>query len=66
MNDQLSEDPQTILDRVQGQATRHETPCGDGRMVWHMWDQSGGTAPVVVLFHGGPDRGDTGSAPFRR
>jgi 2-hydroxy-6-oxonona-2,4-dienedioate hydrolase len=53
MNDQLSEDPQTILDRVQGQATRHETKCGDGRMVWHMWDQSGGTAPVVVLFHGG-------------
>jgi pimeloyl-ACP methyl ester carboxylesterase len=53
MNDQLSEDPQAILDRIQGQATRHETRCGDGRMVWHMWDQSGGTAPVVVLFHGG-------------
>jgi pimeloyl-ACP methyl ester carboxylesterase len=53
MNDQLSEDPQAILDRIQGQATRHETGCGDGRMVWHMWDQSGGTAPVVVLFHGG-------------
>ena len=22
-------------------------------MVWHIWDKSGGTAPVVVLFHGG-------------
>jgi pimeloyl-ACP methyl ester carboxylesterase len=53
MNDQLIEDPQTILDRIQQQATRHETPCGEGRMVWHLWDQSGGTAPVVALFHGG-------------
>jgi pimeloyl-ACP methyl ester carboxylesterase len=53
MNDQLTQDPQTILDRIQSQATRYETPCGDGRMIWHMWDQSGGAAPVVVLFHGG-------------
>jgi 2-hydroxy-6-oxonona-2,4-dienedioate hydrolase len=53
MNDQLTEDPQTILDRIQQQATRHETPCGDGRMVWHLWDRSGGTAPVIALFHGG-------------
>jgi len=53
MNDQVTVDPQTHLDRLQSQATRHETPCGDGRMIWHMWDKSGGTAPVVVLFHGG-------------
>jgi pimeloyl-ACP methyl ester carboxylesterase len=53
MNDQLAEDPRTILDRLQGQASRHETPCGEGRMVWHLWDESGGTAPVVALFHGG-------------
>jgi 2-hydroxy-6-oxonona-2,4-dienedioate hydrolase len=53
MNDQLAEDPQTILDRIQRRATRHETTCGDGKMIWHLWDQSGGTAPVVVLFHGG-------------
>jgi pimeloyl-ACP methyl ester carboxylesterase len=53
MNDQLTEDPQTILDRIQNQATRYETDCGDGKMVWHLWDQSGGTAPVVALFHGG-------------
>ena len=53
MNDQLSEDPQTILDRVQRQATRHETPCGEGKMVWHLWDQSDGGNPVVALFHGG-------------
>jgi pimeloyl-ACP methyl ester carboxylesterase len=53
MNDQLAEDPQTILDRLQSRATRHETPCGDARMVWHLWDDSRGTAPVVALFHGG-------------
>jgi pimeloyl-ACP methyl ester carboxylesterase len=53
MNDQLTDDPQAILDRIQNQATRHETGCGDGIMIWHLWDQSSGTAPVVVLFHGG-------------
>lgn len=53
MNDQLSEDPQAVLDRMQQQATRHETPCGEGKMVWHLWDQSNGVKPVVVLFHGG-------------
>jgi 2-hydroxy-6-oxonona-2,4-dienedioate hydrolase len=53
MNDQITDDPQTILDRIEQQASRHETPCGDGRMVWHLWDQSGGIAPVVALFHGG-------------
>ena len=53
MNDQLTEDPQTILGRIQQQAIRYETKCDDGRMIWHLWDQSGGTAPVVALFHGG-------------
>ena len=53
MNDQLAADPQTFLDLIQRQATRYETPCGAGKMVWHLWDQSGGTAPVVVLCHGG-------------
>ena len=53
MNDQIAEDPQTILDRIQQRATRYETPCGKGKMIWHLWDQSGGTAPVVVLCHGG-------------
>ena len=53
MDDQTAEDPQTILDRIQQQATRYETPCGVGKMVWHLWDQSSSTAPVVVLLHGG-------------
>jgi pimeloyl-ACP methyl ester carboxylesterase len=46
-------DPHAVLDHIQTQATRHATPCGAGRMVWHLWDRSGGTAPVVVLLHGG-------------
>jgi pimeloyl-ACP methyl ester carboxylesterase len=53
MNDSVTPDPEALLTGLQRQATRHETPCGDGRMVWHLWDKSGGVAPVVVLFHGG-------------
>jgi 2-hydroxy-6-oxonona-2,4-dienedioate hydrolase len=53
MNDQTTLDPQDYLDRMQSQSTRFESPCGTGRMVWHLWDSSDGTAPVVVLFHGG-------------
>ena len=34
-----------LLDR----AAVHETPCGDGTMVWHTW---GAGAPLVML-HGG-------------
>ena len=53
MNDQIFEAPQVILDRIEQLATRHMTPCGEGQMIWHLWDQSDGTAPVVALFHGG-------------
>jgi pimeloyl-ACP methyl ester carboxylesterase len=53
MNDNVTPDPQAVLDGLQNQSTRHETPCGDGRMVWHLWDRSDGKSPVVVLFHGG-------------
>src|SRR3954451_366331 len=53
MNDRPAEHPQSVIDHLQGRASRHETPCGEGRMVWHLWDESDGTAPLVVLFHGG-------------
>src|ERR1019366_8808722 len=53
MNDIAMPDPRAVLDGLERQATRYETPCGDGRMIWHLWARSGGTAPVVVLFHGG-------------
>jgi len=35
--------------RLMAAATRSETPCGDGRMVWHEW----GEGPPLVLLHGG-------------
>ncbi len=53
MNDQVTQDPQALLDRLDAQSTRFETPCGEGRMIWRLWDQAGAAAPVVVLFHGG-------------
>lgn len=53
MNDRQTQDPQALLDQLDAQAMRFDTPCGTGRMVWRLWDRSNGTAPVVVLFHGG-------------
>ena len=53
MNDQVTLEPQLYLDALEAKAVRSESPCGTGLMVWRMWDTSGGTAPVVVLFHGG-------------
>ena len=47
----LPAEAQAILDL----ATRAETPCGSGLMVWHRWGEKTcrpGHAPVV-LFHGG-------------
>lgn len=33
-------------------ASRHETPCGAGSVVWHAWGEPGPQPPVVLL-HGG-------------
>ena len=43
-----------LIDRVLASATPLETPCGDGRTVWHRWGPPapGALAPVVLL-HGG-------------
>ncbi|PWS35035.1 alpha/beta hydrolase [Falsiroseomonas bella] len=40
-----------ILDDLIAKATRHETPCGGGRMVWHAWNE--GAGDPLVLLHGG-------------
>ncbi len=37
--------------RIHAGAQRLETPCGQGRMVWHAWGD--GALPPLVLFHGG-------------
>ena len=34
-------------------ATRLETPCGDGTLVWHVWGEGGPQVAPVVLLHGG-------------
>jgi 2-hydroxy-6-oxonona-2,4-dienedioate hydrolase len=42
-----------IVARLEALATRRETPCGAGAMVWHSWGEGDGHQPPVVLFHGG-------------
>lgn len=37
------------IQAVLARARRHETPCGPGHMVWHVWGQG----EPVVLLHGG-------------
>lgn len=34
---------------LEARASRHETPCGDGVMVWRAW----GAGPPLLLIHGG-------------
>jgi len=45
------ESPAQYETRVHAAARRVETPCGDGRMVWHVWGDE--AQPPLVLFHGG-------------
>ncbi|WP_137178206.1 alpha/beta fold hydrolase [Roseomonas sp. AR75] len=40
-----------ILDDLAAAATRYETPCGEGTMVWHAWND--GAGDPLVLLHGG-------------
>ncbi|WP_372620349.1 alpha/beta fold hydrolase [Falsiroseomonas sp.] len=40
-----------ILDELDRAATRIETPCGDGIMVWRVWNAGAGSP--LVLLHGG-------------
>ncbi len=51
MNDWIEQRPEQYLGRLEQAASRVETPCGEGTMVWHMWGDI--HAPVLVLFHGG-------------
>ena len=51
MNNRMEAEPQAFLDRLERAASRTETPCGDGSMVWRFWGDE--AAPVLVLLHGG-------------
>jgi pimeloyl-ACP methyl ester carboxylesterase len=41
-------EPAALVAAFEHRATRHETPCGDGVIVWRSW----GSGPPVVLAHG--------------
>jgi 2-hydroxy-6-oxonona-2,4-dienedioate hydrolase len=45
----INEETVAFVEGVAAEAARLETPCGDGRMVWHVW----GSGPPLVLLHGG-------------
>ncbi|MGH8829819.1 MAG: alpha/beta fold hydrolase [Polaromonas sp.] len=49
--DRLPDEAQAILKT----ATRLETPCGAGSLVWHVWGRDAGSSVLApaVLFHGG-------------
>jgi pimeloyl-ACP methyl ester carboxylesterase len=49
--DHQVETPDDTLARVEQDAQRIETPCGEGSMVWHIW--GGGAHVPLVLLHGG-------------
>ncbi len=44
-----AEGPVTAVRRLDAEARRAESPCGDGGMVWRSW----GDGPALVLLHGG-------------
>ena len=54
MNTATDPESSAEIQRLLARATRLETPCGDGAMVWHVWQPVRPTGrPPVVLLHGG-------------
>ncbi len=49
MSSLVSEGTIALVEGVAAEALRIETPCGDGRMIWHVW----GDGPPLALLHGG-------------
>jgi 2-hydroxy-6-oxonona-2,4-dienedioate hydrolase len=45
----IGEETVAFVKGVAAEAERHETPCGDGHMVWRIW----GSGPPLILLHGG-------------
>ncbi len=45
----ISEETKALVAGIAAEATRAETPCGDGSLVWRIW----GSGPPLVLLHGG-------------
>ncbi len=49
MDSRTRTDPDAAILEVESSARRFETPCGNGRMIWHKW----GAGRPVLLLHGG-------------
>lgn len=47
--DRRISDPAAVVETMAARSHVAHTPCGDGRMVWHIW----GRGEPVVLLHGG-------------
>lgn len=47
--DRRNSDPASVVETMAARSRVVHTPCGDGRMVWHIWGQG----DPVVLLHGG-------------
>ena len=45
--------PEDFLAALRNSATRRETPCGSGSLVWHVWGGADAEHAPVVLLHGG-------------
>ena len=45
----ISEETKALVAGIAAEATRVESPCGDGSLVWRIW----GSGPPLVLLHGG-------------
>ncbi len=45
--------PLRRMHQLDAEATRFETPCGDGTLVWRRWGEADQNRPRVVLLHGG-------------
>ena len=45
--------PEQELAALESRARRVDTPCGEGTMVWRVWDEGRPEAPTLVLGHGG-------------
>jgi 2-hydroxy-6-oxonona-2,4-dienedioate hydrolase len=55
MTPSIATDLPPEVQHLLARATRMETPCGEGTMVWHVWhpESPGQSHPPVVLLHGG-------------
>lgn len=52
-NDWAGLAPAAVVAAVASRATRLETPCGDGSLIWHRWGPGSDGGPALVLLHGG-------------